>query len=144
MTFGAPSVRYRFKRLPYGIQSASEFFQREVTSIISDIPGSTNSQDDFVVWRKTLQEHDERLRNVFLKITESGLKLNKTKCQIKKLSIVFLGHTISSEGIKIDPSKTETITKMPLLRSVNELQRFLGMVNYLGKFIPNLASIRRH
>ena len=115
-------------------------FYREITSIISNIPGSANSQDDFVVWGKTLQEYDERLRKVFLKIRESGLKLNKTKCQIRKQSIVFLGHIISSEGIKIDPSKTEAITKMPLPRSVNDLQRFLGMINYLGKFIPNLAE----
>ena len=53
---------------------------------------------------------------------------------------MFLGHIISSEGIKIDPSKTEAITKIPLPRSFNELQRFLGMVNYLGKLIPNLAE----
>ena len=75
-----------------------------------------------------------------MKIRESGLKLNKTKCQIRKQSIVFLGHIISSEGIKIDPLKTEAITEMPLPRSVNELQKFLGMVNYIGKFIPNLAK----
>ena len=139
LAFGTPSGRYGFKRLPHWIHSASEVFQREITSIISDIPGSANFQDDFVVWGKTLQEHNEGLRKVFLKIIESGLKLNKTKCQIRKQSIVFLGHIISLEGIKIDPSKTEATTKMPLPRSVNELQRFLGMVNYLGKFIPNLA-----
>ena len=68
------------------------------------------------------------------------MKLNKTKCQIRKQSIVFLGHIISSEGIKIDPLKTEAITKMPFPRSVKELQRSLGMVNYLGKFILNLAE----
>ena len=140
LTFGTLSGRYRFKRLPYGIHSASEVFQREITSFISDIPGSANSQDDFVAWGKILQEHDERLRKVFLKIRENGLKLNKTKCQIRKQSIVFLGHIISSEGIKIDPSKTEAITKMPLPRPVNDLLRFLGMINYLGKFIPNLAE----
>ena len=116
LTFGTPSGRYRFKRLPYRIHSASEVFQREITSIISDIPGSSNSLDGFVVWGKTLQEHDEGLRKVLLKIRESGLKLNKTKCQIRKQSIVFFGHIISSEGIKIDPSKTEGITKMPLPR----------------------------
>ena len=140
LTLGTPSARYRFKQLPYGIHSASEIFQREVTSVISDIPGGANSQGNFVVWGKTLQEHDKGLRKVFLKIRESGLKLNKTKCQITKQSILFLRHIISSEGIKIDPSKTEAITKMPLPRSVNELQRLLGMVNYLGKFIPNLAK----
>ena len=83
--FGTPSGRYHFKSLPYGINSASEVFQTEVTSIILDITGSANSQEDFVVWGKTLQEHDKWLRKVFLKIRESGLKLNKTKSQIKKL-----------------------------------------------------------
>ena len=137
LTFVTPSGRCRFKCLPYGIHSASKVFQREVTSIILDIPGSANSQDDFVAWGKTLQEYDERLRKVFLKIRESGLKVNKTKCQIRKQSIVFLGHIILSEGIKIDPSKTDAITMMLLPRSVNELQRFLDMVNYLETFIPN-------
>ena len=103
-------------------------------------PGSANSQDNFIVWGKTLQEDDKCLRKVFLKIRQSGLKLNKTKCQIRKQSIIFLGHIILSEDIKIDPLKIEAITKMPLPRSVNELQRFLGMINYLGKFIPNIAE----
>ena len=66
--------------------------------------------------------------------------MKKAKCQIRKQSIVFLGQIISSEGIKIDPAKTEAITKMPLPRSINELQRFLGVVNYLEKFIPNLPE----
>ena len=56
LTFGIPSGRYRFKCLPYGIHSSTEVFQREITSIISNIPGSANSQDDFVVWGKTLLE----------------------------------------------------------------------------------------
>ena len=75
-----------------------------------------------------------------MKIRESGSKLNKSKCQIRKLSIIFLGRIISSEDIKIDPSKTEAITKLSLPRSVNNLHRFLGMINYLGKFIPKLAE----
>ena len=49
LTFGTALGRYRFKGLPYGIDSASEVFQREITSIISDILGGANSQDDFVV-----------------------------------------------------------------------------------------------
>ena len=74
LTFGTPSGRYRFKRSPYGIHSADEVFHREVTSIILDVSGSANSQSDFSVWRKTLHEYDERLRKIFLKIRESGLK----------------------------------------------------------------------
>ena len=141
LAFGTPLGRYRFKRLPCGIHSVSEVFQREITSIISDVPGSANSQDDIIVWGRTLAEHNERLNKVFLKIRKSGLKLNRKKCQIGVKSIVFLEHIISSEGIKLDPAKIEAITKMPLPNSVNELQRFLGMITYFGEFIPNLAEV---
>ena len=104
LAFGTSSGRCCFKPLPYRIHSAGEVFQREVTSIILDIPGKANSK---------------RLRKVFLKIGGSDLKLNKTKCQARKQSVVFLGHIISAEGIKGDPSEIEAITNRPLRRSVH-------------------------
>ena len=94
-----------------------------------------------IAWGRTLAKHNERLITVFFKICKSGLKLNKKKCQTGVESTVFLGHIISSEGITVDPAKIEAITKMPLPNSVNELQQFLGMITYLGKFIPNLAEV---
>ena len=120
LTFGTTIVRFRFKRLPYGINSASKVFQKTVSSVVFDIEGSANSQDDIVIWEKTLAEHNNRLRKVLLKVRESGLRLNKNK---------------------VDPSKTDAITKMSVPQSLTELQRFLGMVNYLSKFIPNLAEV---
>ena len=114
LTSGTKIGRFYFKRLPYGIHSASEVFQKTVLSIISDIQGSANSQDDIAIWGKTLAEHDNRFRKVLLKLWESGLKLNKNKRQFCKNSIVFLGHIISSEGIRVDPSKTDAITKMSI------------------------------
>ena len=141
LTFGATVSRFHFKRLPYGIDSASEVFQKTVWSIISDIQGSTNSQDDIVIWGKTFAKHDNHLQKVLPKVSESGLKLNKNKCQFHKNPIVFLGHIISLECIRVDPFKTGVITKMSIPQSLAELQRLLGMVNYLGKFIPNLAEI---
>ena len=80
LAFGTALGRYRFKRLPYGIHLVSEVFQREITSIASDVPGSANSQDDKIVWGRTLAEHNEHLNKVFLKIRTSGLKLKKKKC----------------------------------------------------------------
>ena len=125
LTFGTPSGRYRFKRLPYGIHSASEVFQREVTSIISDIPGSANSQDDFVVWGKTLQEHDERLRKVFLKIRESGLKLNKTKCQIKNSRLYFWDTLFRQKVLNLIPQKLTQSLKCPSQGQLMSYRDFL-------------------
>ena len=134
LAFGTLLGHYCFKRLPYRIHSASKVFHREITAIITDVPNSANSLDDIVVWGRILAEHNERLNKVFLKIHKHGLKLNKKKCQIGVKSIVFLGHIILSEGIKVDPTKIEAITKMSLPNSANELQQFSGMITYLGKF----------
>ena len=140
LTFGTTIIRFYFKWLPYSIHSAHKVFQKTVLSIISDIQDCKFS-DDIVIWGKTLAEHDNRFQNVLCKVRESGLKLNKNKCQFHKNTIVFLGHMISSEGIRVDPSKTYAITKMSIPQSLTELERFLGMVNYLGKFIPNFAEV---
>ena len=113
----------------------------EVTSIISDVLGSGNSQDDIIVWGRNLVEYNECSNKAFLKILKSGLKRNKKKCQIGVKSIGFLGHVISSEGVKVDPAKIEAITRSPSPTSVAELQQFLGMITYLGNFIPNLAEV---
>ena len=80
LTFGTPFGRYRFKRLLFGIHSASEVFQAEVASVIANLPGCANSQDDIIVWGTTKEEHDARLRNVLTQIRASGLKLNPHKC----------------------------------------------------------------
>lgn len=141
LTFCTPFGRYRFKRLPFGIHSASEVFQAEVASIIENLPGCANSQDDIIVWGTTKEEHDSRLRNVLTRIRTSGLKLNRRKCVIASTSLTFLCHTMSPDGVKPDPTKVESITQMPLPKSKADLQRFMGMVNYVGKFIPNLLQI---
>ena len=119
-----PLGRYYFKRLPDGIHSASEVFKWVITTIISDVPGSDNPK--IILRGRTLAEQ---------------LKLNKKKCQIGVKSIVFPGHIISSEDIKVVPAKNWSNHKKSLPKSVNEFQWFLGMITYLGKLIPNIAKV---
>ena len=68
------------------------------------------------------------------------MKLNKKKCLFSKSEVIFLGHRITGEGIFPDKRKVEAVTNMPYPTNVTELQRLLGTVNYLGKFIPNLST----
>ena len=84
---------------------------------------------------------NETLRSVFDRIRHSGLKLNKSKCVFSSSRITFLGHVVSSEGLQVDPKKCTAITEMPIPSTKTELQRFLGMINYIGKFIPNLSEV---
>ena len=141
LTFMTPFGRYKFKRMPYGIHSASEIFQKAISDIIADIPNDTNLQDDIIVWGPTQDQHDETLRSVFDRIRHSGLKLNKSKCVFSSSRITFLGHVVSSEGLQVDLKKCTAITEMPIPSTKTELQRFLGMINYIGIFIPNLSDV---
>ena len=74
---------------------------------------------------------------MFEKIRSHGLKFNKSKCQITVNELVFLGHVISRDGIKADPKKVHAVSNLPQPTNKTELQKFFGILNYLGKFIPN-------
>lgn len=141
LTFATPWGRYKFLRLPFGIHSASEVFQVEVANIIAGLSDCVNLQDDIIIWGKTKEEHDSNLEKVMNRILESGLKLNREKCVFGVTEMTFLGHIVSADGVKPDPEKIKAIIKMDVPKSITELQRFLGMINYVGKFIPNLAEI---
>ena len=140
LTFSTPFGRYRFNRMPFGIISASEIFQREVEKIIEKVNGAISAQDDIIIWVCTQQECKQRVKRVLSEIRKSGHKLNKSKCIFGASEVTFLGHVLSAEGVKSDPEKVKAIRDMEIPITKIELQRFLGMVNYLGKFLPNLAE----
>ena len=141
LAFHTPFGRYKFKRLPFGVNCASEIFQAEVPEILEGLEGCANAQDDIVVWGDTKDNHDRRLKNVFSRIRFSGLKLNRSKCIFGSNQIMYLGQLLTSEGVKADPRKVSAILDMPALENKSDLQRFLRMVTYLGKFVSNLSEV---
>lgn len=139
-TFITPFGRYSFRRLPFGITSAPEIFQRVMFELLKDLDGVTVYMDDILIFGKSKSEHDERLKNVLSRIEASGLKLNKSKCKIGVTNIDFLGHHFSSNGVGTSADKLAAITALEAPKNVTELKRCLGMFNYLGRFAKNLAS----
>ncbi len=133
-TFLTPIGRFCFNKLPFGINSAPEHFQRKMNELLADIPGVLVHVDDILIFATTRDVHDQRLHEVLKRIQNEGLTLNKDKCKFHQSRIEYLGHIIDSEGISPDPKRTEAIRKMPLLASLTELRRFMGIVNQLNKF----------
>ena len=74
-------------------------------------------------------------------IPRSGLKLNEKKCEICKPKICYFGNVISKEGVGPDPEKAKAIQELPTPQNVSELRQVIGMINYLGKFLPNLSHV---
>ena len=140
-TFITPFGRYFMKRLPFGISSAPEIFMRIMQEILEGLEGVICYFDDTLCHTKTVEEHDALLEKVHKRLQEAGLKLNDEKCEYKKPEIKFLGHIINSEGCRPDDSKIEAIKNLPEPKDVAELRRYLGMVNFLGRYLPHLSTV---
>jgi hypothetical protein len=84
------------------------------------------------------------LEGHFKNVESSGISLNPKKSNFSMEEGKLLGHIISKEGIKVDPNRVEGILKIGIPRSKKEVQSFLGKVNFLRRFIPNLAEIIKH
>lgn len=135
-TFG----RYRYLRLPYGISSAPEIFQRFMYETLDGVAGCLTYFDDVFVFGDSLETHNNNLDIVLTKLSNSGLTLNYEKSKFCVTQVKFLGHIISDSGISPDENKMRAIRNMQPPKNKKDLQRFLGMIVYLSKFIPNLSQ----
>ena len=139
-TFITPFGRFHFNRLPFGIASAPEHFQRRMSMIIDGLQGVVCHMDDVLIWGRDLQEHDIRLHTVLNKLQDAGVTLNMEKCELGKNEVKFLGHILSADGVQPDPDKVKAVMSMKEPSNTGEVRSFLGMLNQLGKYIPGLAE----
>lgn len=139
-TFNTPFGRYKFTRLPFGIKSASEVFHKSVCKILEGLDGVESFIDDILIWGCTKDQHDQRLKAVLDRVREANLKLNRDKCYIGIPEVTYFGHKYTSDGLQVDENKVKAITEMKSPQTKKELERFLGMVTYIAKFVPNFSS----
>lgn len=140
-TFITKRGLFRYKRLMFGINCAPEIFQKIMEQILNGCEGTLNASDDIIVYGKTKKEHDERLNIVLKRLKEFNVTLNHNKCVFGATEIDFLGHHLSKIGIKPIASKISAVKGFREPKTSEEVRSFLGLVNYVGKFIPNLATI---
>ena len=142
-TFITPWGRYCFTRLPFGISSAPEHFQKAMQRILEGLDGVECQVDDILVFGETQEQHDKILIAVLERLADANVTLNLEKCKFSTDKVEFMGHVIGKDGVQIDPTKVEAVTQMGEPTDIAQLRRFLGMVNQVGKYIPNLADITK-
>ena len=140
-TFQTCFGRYRWLRLPFGLSVSSEIFQKKLLEAFTDLPGVICIADDIVIHGKSKEEHGENLRKFLSRCQELGIKLNSGKLKIGVDSVTFMGHLITTKGQRADPEKVKAIVDMKEPDGIEELRRFLGVVNYLNKFLPNVKQV---
>lgn len=143
LTFSTPWGRYSYQRLPFGLCSAPEVFQNLISSILQKFKNVEVSMDDILIHASSVENLRLLTKKVMEVLFEKGVRLNKEKCQFDKQSIKFLGHIVTAKGLKPDPDKIDAINRLKTPTDKKALQRLLGMVTYLSKFISNLSEITK-
>ncbi|CAB4002182.1 Hypothetical predicted protein [Paramuricea clavata] len=138
--------RYRWLRLPFGITSAPEEFQKRLIIALEGLEGVICIADDILVfgegddYKQAEKDHDRRLIALMERCIQQNIKLNAGKLQFKLKEVKFMGNIITSEGMKADPGKVSGIIQMPTPRNKAAVLRFIGMVNYLSPFCEHLSA----
>ncbi len=116
-----------------------KYLNKPIIELLNGLEGVVHIQDDIIIWGDGKEQHDNRLRLVLDRIKSCSLKVNRAKCIVGVNKIKYVGHIFSHQGLQVDPSKI-AIVNMPIPQNTSDVHRFLGMITYLGRFIPNLAS----
>ena len=142
-TFGTKYRRYCHLRVLMGASLPSDVYQYKVDEIFEDIPQCVGIAVDIVIfgYGDHDHDHDQTLYSVLDRACDVAMRFNPDKCIFKQDSISFYSVTLSSEGVRPHPRKIEAIKKLPELKSKALLQSFLGIVNYLSRFNPNIAKM---
>ena len=108
--------------------------------LLQGIPRVCVYINNILVTGTTEEEHLANLAQILQRLQSAGMRLKREKCAFLLKSITSLGHVISEEGLHTAESKVKAVVEAADPRNISELHSFLGMVNYYGKFLPNLAT----
>lgn len=120
-----PFGLYEFVRMPFGLRNASQTFQRYIDEALRGLDFVFAYIDDICIASSTKEEHRQHIRAVLQRLRDFKLSINPAKCLFGQKEIDFLGHQISTEGIKPLQTKGAAIRDFPLPTKACELKRFL-------------------
>ena len=134
---------FQFTVLPFGVVNGPASFQRLMEKVLGSLIGKVCYVylDDIVCFSENIPQHAHDLKLVLQALQEAGLTVNIDKCCFARTEMKYLGHIVSADGLKMDPEKIESIFNFPVPQNVKQLERFIGMVLWYSKFIPDFSTI---
>lgn len=141
--FGFRGMVYQFKRVPFGVKTASAAFIRALhLALGSDVLDyAVIYIDDIVVFSETFDQHLKDIASVLSKLKAAGMTVRRAKSVFCREEVKFLGHRVTSEGLSPDPDKIEVIKQFPTPRTQRQLRSFLGLSNFFRQHVPSYARI---
>ena len=136
-----PFGLFEFLRMPFGLRNAAQTFQRYMDNIFRDLDFVFVYIDDILIFSDDAESHIKHLELVFSRLNNYNLKISIEKCVFCVPDITFLGHKIDKNGILPSAEKTSAILEYPKPTDYSSLRRFVGMVNFYRRFVPNFANL---
>ena len=143
-TFWTPFGRFRYLRMPFG---TPEEFQRRMHTALQGLPGVEVIADDILVYgcgttdEVCQRDHDANLDRLLQRARDKNLKFNRQKLRLCLPEVTYMGHRLTKEGLSPDTSKVRAIQEMPQPDSKKSVERFLGCLQYLARFLPQLSQV---
>lgn len=144
-TMLTPFGRYRWKRLPFGLNVSSEIFQRKLCEALKGLDGVFTIADDIIVVgcgeseETAKKDNQQKLDKLYARCDEQNIVLNDDKKDMGK-EITFHGHRITDKGILPDDKKIEAVLKMKTPEDITGVKRLCGLVQYMARFLPELSD----
>ena len=133
--------------MPFGVNVAPEEFECKLREKLDGLPGVVVIHDDVLVmghgetYEETVKDHDKNLLRLLHRAKQVNLKLNKSKMNLRKTEVKFMGHVVTKDGQKPDPNKIKAEEEMPRPTCKKETLSLLGFINHLSKFLPQLSDV---
>ncbi|KXJ10498.1 Transposon Tf2-11 polyprotein [Exaiptasia diaphana] len=141
LTVNTPIGLLQYERMPFGIKTAPQIFQRAMDEILNGIKGVVCYIDNILISSTDKERQYQILAEVLKRLEEYNVHARITKCSFIQESVEYLGHYIDAKGIHPLKEKVDALRNLPVPENVPELRAYLGMVNYYGKYIRHLASL---
>ena len=146
-TFITPHGRYRYLRLPFGLNVSSEIFQSRLNEALEGLEGVLCIADDILIYgcgdnvEEAEKDHDNKLKAFLNRCRDTGIVLNKRKLKLRCSEVPFFGHRLTKDGLMADDEKTKAILQMPRPQCIEDVKRLNGLASYLAKFLPSLSTV---
>jgi len=143
--FSTLEGHWEFKRLTMGMKQSPSLFAKLMSTVLSGLIGlkCLVYLDDIIVFGKNLEDHNNKLIDVFERLKINNLKIEPNKCNLLRRECLYLGHIITEHGIKPDQSKIKSILEYPIPKNIKHIKSFLGLSGYYRKFIQSYSLIAK-
>ena len=135
-----PFGLWEYVDMPFGLRNAAQTFQRLMDRLFSQYSFIFVYLDDILIASRSKEEHLHHLQQVFSTLQQAGLHINAAKCVFAQQQVDFLGHRVTAGGIQPLTKHVEAVQNFPPPTNIQQLQRFLGLLNFYRRFLPGIAG----